>query len=89
LVSPRVGNDIGGTFGPADGSERMILTRYEKDRKQARQAILAPPPAEDLARIYLQNAGFNTNDLATVKPLLRQAEKNDNLEQLMTGKAAR
>jgi predicted Zn-dependent protease len=89
LMAPRVGNDIGGTFGSADGTDQMILARYEKDRKRARQAILAPPPAEDLARIYLQNAGFNANDLAMVKPLLRKAEKNDNLEQLMTGKAAR
>jgi hypothetical protein len=89
LMSPRVGNDIGGNFGPADGSEQMILARYEKDRKQAQQAIVAPPPPEKLARFYLQNAGFNANDLAAVTPLLRKAEKNDNWEQLMTGKSAR
>ncbi len=89
LMSPRVGNDIGGTFGSADGTDQMILARYEKDRQRARQAILAPPPPEELARIYLQNAGFNVNDLAAVAPLLRKAEKNDNLEQLMTGKSAR
>ena len=89
LVSPHVGNDIGGTFGSADGTDMMIAARYEKDRKQAQQAIVAPPPPEKLARFYLQNAGFNANDLAAVTPLLRKAEKNDNLEQLMTGKSAR
>jgi hypothetical protein len=83
LMSPRVGNDIGGNFGDAGGTEQMILARYEKDRQQARQ----PPPSPDLlAGGYLQSAGFNPGDLATVRPLLRKAEQNNSLEQQMTGK---
>ena len=85
LVSPRVGNDIGGTFGDASGTEQMLLARYEKDRQQPRQAT-PPPSADVLARGYLQSAGFNPGDLATVRPLLRKAERNNSLEQQMTGR---
>ncbi|HWG46668.1 MAG TPA: hypothetical protein VN688_28155 [Gemmataceae bacterium] len=88
LMTPRVGNDIGGTFGSADGTDQMILTRYEKEHRQSQQP-LPPPPPESLARGYLQSAGFNPKDLETVAPLLRKAEQNNNLEPFMTGKAGR
>jgi predicted Zn-dependent protease len=85
LMSPRVGNDIGGNFGDAGGTEQMILARYEKDRQQLQRP--PPPPSADLlARSYLQSAGFNPGDLATIRPLLRKAEQNNRLEQQMTGK---
>ena len=85
LMSPRVGNDLGGNFGDAGGTEQMILARYEKDHQQPHQA--PPRPTADLlARGYLQSAGFNPADLATVRPLLRKAEQNNSLEQQMTGK---
>jgi len=86
LISPRVGNDIGGTFGPADGSEQMMLARFEKDRKNQPEATTAPPPPEMLARIYLQGAGFDAKALDTVAPILRQASKENSVEQTMTGK---
>lgn len=89
LVSPHVGNDIGGTFGSADMTDMMIAAREEKYRRQARQSFQAPPPPEDLARIYLKGAGFNPADLDTVMPLLRKAAKNEDVEQQMTGKIAR
>jgi hypothetical protein len=89
LESPHVGNDIGGTFGSASGTDMMIAARYEKDRRQAQKTFQAPPPPEDLARIYLQGAGFNPADLNTVMPLLRKAAKNDSLEQQITGKTGR
>lgn len=85
LMSPRVGNDIGGNFGDAGGTEQMILARYEKDRQHSHQAP-PPPPADLLARGYLQSAGFNPGDLTIVRPLLRKAEQNNSLEQQMTGK---
>ena len=85
LMSPRVGNDIGGNFGDAGGTEQMILARHEKDRQQAHQPP-SPPSADLLARSYLQSAGFNPGDLTTVRPLLRKAEQNNSLEQQMSGK---
>ncbi len=85
LLTPRVGNDIGGSFGSADGTDRMILARYEKDRQQAQRALTAPQP-DSLARLYLRNAGYDAKDLDAVAPLLRQADQNDSVEQLMTGK---
>jgi predicted Zn-dependent protease len=85
-LTPRIGNDLGGTFGPADGTDQMILARYEKDHKQSRPALIAPPPPETLARGYLQSAGYDIKALATVAPLLRQADKENSLEQSMTAK---
>jgi predicted Zn-dependent protease len=85
LMSPRVGNDIGGTFGDAGGTEQMILARYEKDHKEARKSLPVPSP-DQLARGYLQSAGFNPADFDTVRPLLRKADQNSALEKQMTGK---
>jgi hypothetical protein len=85
LMTPRVGNDIGGTFGTADGTDQMLLVHYEKEHRSAQQP-LPPPPPESLARGYLQTAGFNPKDLETVTPLLRKADQNNSLEQSMTGK---
>jgi hypothetical protein len=87
ILTPRIGNDIGGTFGTADGTDQMIMARYEKDRKQNRSPLAsAPPPPENLARLYLQGAGFDPKTLDSVTPLLRQADKENTLEQTMTAK---
>jgi hypothetical protein len=85
LMSPSVGNDIGGRFGSADGTDQMILARYDKERRQAQQPAPPPPPAS-LARTYMQSAGYDPKDLDAVAPLLRKADQNNSLEQLMTGK---
>ncbi len=86
LISPRVGNDIGGPLGSADRTDQMVLAHMEKERQQAQQALPPPPPPETVARVYLQNAGYEAKDLDAVAPLLRQADQNDSLESLMTGK---
>jgi hypothetical protein len=89
MLTPSVGNDIGGRFGTADGSDQMILARYEKDQR-ASQPSLPPPMAPDkLARVYLQNAGFNPKEFDAAAPLLRAARQNDTWEQQMTGKLGR
>jgi hypothetical protein len=86
LNSP-VGSDIGGTFGSADRTNDMIAARYEDEWKRSRQILpQAPPPPETLAATYLKNAGFDSKNLDTVKPLLRKADKQSGLEMSMTGK---
>lgn len=87
IMNPHVGNDNNGAFGSSDGTDQMILARFEKERQQRGQGLpAAPPPPETLARIYLQSAGFNAKELETVKPLLKKAAKQSSLEKSMTGK---
>jgi hypothetical protein len=78
-----VGNDYGGTFGPADGTRMMELAKYERNRALAREKA-APPDPDILARAYLKTAGYNPADLDAVGPLLRSAEGNERLEKLMS-----
>ena len=79
----RIGNETGGTFGPADGSRMYELARYEKGRR--RQASPPPPPEPQLlARGFLTKAGFHENDLDAVQPILRKADANFQLERQMT-----
>ena len=89
LMSPHVGNDIGGPFGSADRSEMMVQGHLAKERRQARESMPAPPPPETLARLYLRNAGYDAKDLDAVTPLLRKAEQEDGIEQQMSGKLGR
>jgi predicted Zn-dependent protease len=89
LLTPHVGNDNGGTFGPADGTDQIILAHYEKERRESQQALPAPPAPDKLARVYLQNAGFNPKEFDAAAPLLRAARQNDTWEQQMTGKLGR
>jgi len=87
MMNPHVGNDNNGAFGSSDGTDQMILARFERERQERGQALpAAPPPPETLARTYLQSAGFDAKDLETVKPLLSKAAKQSSLEQSMTGK---
>jgi hypothetical protein len=85
MMSPHVGNDIDGPLGGADQTNAMIMARYEKEQHD-RQKPPPPPPPETLARTYMQSAGFDPTNLNTVTPLLRKADQNNSLEQLMTGK---
>jgi predicted Zn-dependent protease len=78
-----VGNDHGGSFGPADGVRMMERAKYERDRKLAREQAVPPPP-DLLARAYLQKAGYNSSEMDAVAPLLRAADGNSRLEKLMT-----
>jgi hypothetical protein len=70
-----VGRDAGGTFGPPDGTRRIELMQFEKERQRPTDPL--PPPDPDvLARTYLEKAGFALTDLSEVAPVLREAGKN-------------
>jgi hypothetical protein len=70
-----VGNDYGGSFGPADQLHRAELAKYEAElRKKAESVRLLDPQA--LARTYLTNAGYAPADLDSVLPILNSAADN-------------
>jgi hypothetical protein len=85
-VALRIGQDSGGTFGSADGVGLAERANFEKAMGgTAATAPLPPPPNPDLlARTYLAKAGFAAADLDSVAPLLREAEKNNDLEKQLT-----
>ena len=70
-----VGRDAGGTFGSPDGTRRIELMQFEKERHRPADPI-PPPDPEVLARTYLEKTGFPLADLNAVAPLLREAEKH-------------
>ncbi len=80
-----VGNDSGGTFGPADGTHLVELARFEQNRPP--RDVTVPPPSPDLlARRILQKAGFTLDDLDDARPLLNECEANGTLrKQLLRG----
>lgn len=86
LLPPQIGNDIPGPLGPADGSQELILARFEKDRQRASGPSLPLPSPEKMARLYLQNAGYNASDFDAAASLLRSADQNTNWQRQMTGK---
>jgi hypothetical protein len=69
-----VGNDIGGTFGPPDGTRQMELGRLEAARQKHRHC---PAPKPDvLARQYLKQSDYPATDWEEVQGLLREADGN-------------
>jgi predicted Zn-dependent protease len=82
-IREAIGNDIGGTFGGADGTQAMEQAKYERDRRAA-----APPTPDALARKYLARAGYQESALDDAAPLLRQAEENFAVEKQLGNKAA-
>lgn len=87
-MTPRVGNDIGGTFGNSNGIDQLMLYHEQEWRKQVKEALPTPPDPQVLARTYLSTAGYDVKALDTVAPLLRKASKQNSLELSMTGKSA-
>ncbi len=78
-----VGNDSRGVFGSPDGTRLAELGEYEKQRVRPGQA-LPPPDPNNLARIYLQKAGYNAQDLESATPLLKAAQNNVSVEKQLT-----
>src|SRR5262245_47191002 len=79
-MSEAIGRDSGGPFGPPDGTRQMELARYDR---QVHQAAGPPPVPEVLAKRYLTRAGFGTAALATVAPILREAEDHCDIQKQM------
>ncbi|HZY86947.1 MAG TPA: hypothetical protein VFE78_19085 [Gemmataceae bacterium] len=78
----RVGNDVGGAFGAADGTHLAELAKANRLRDGAANVQPpAPPSPEVLARCYLCKAGYAADDLSEVTPLLKKAEGNFALEK--------
>src|SRR5262249_50182998 len=76
----RIGNDAGGTFGPADGPPLAELGKFEKERPRTHKPLPLPEPAT-LARAYLEKAGYNGKDLDAAAPILKAARANLTLEK--------
>lgn len=75
-----IGNDVGGTFGAADGTRRMELAELEQQRKKREPA--ATPEA--LARKYMTKAGFEAKAVDAVAPLVQLAESHLEVERGFT-----
>jgi hypothetical protein len=81
-----IGSEIGGSFGPSDGTNRAELARLDEMRKQRSLPPPPPPAPEVLARAYLTRAGFAAEDLQAVAPLLRAAEGNTIFEKQLNAR---
>jgi hypothetical protein len=84
----RVGNDVGGAFGPADGTHLAELAKAQRNAGAA-DAPPPPPSPELLARCYLCKAGYSSGDLSDVTPLLKKAEGNFALEKQLKDTATK
>jgi hypothetical protein len=78
-----VGNDYGGSFGPADRSDLAERAKLERDFGPS-DASQAPDP-HVLAQAYLVRAGYPAADLEVIEPLLHSAEGNNRLEKQVNG----
>jgi hypothetical protein len=84
----RVGNDVGGTFGAADGTHLAEVAKAQRQRG-ANDAPPPPPSPEVLARCYLCKAGYSSDELSDVTPLLKKAEGNYALEKQLKAASAK
>jgi hypothetical protein len=76
-----IGNEIGGTFGAADGSRVMELARMEKQRKTQAKVPLAS--RDVLAQRWLTKAGYQGEALTASRSILSKAEKTFVVEKAM------
>jgi len=81
-----VGNDTGGTFGPADGTRMMEAGKLEKGRCKRGKKLPVPAP-DVLAQQYLKRANYEADSLEQVRPLLREAAEHFSLEKSWTASA--
>jgi hypothetical protein len=77
-----VGNNYGSFGGAPDLTRQAELAKYRTPA--AREAPPPPPDPNDLARAYLQKAGYPATELDAVAPLLRQAANSSSLEKSVT-----
>ena len=81
-IQVTIGN--AGQFTNPDLVHQVELAKYEKERPKARRALARPDPNQ-LARGYLEKAGYQTGDLDSVQPLLQAAQSNITLERQFKG----
>jgi hypothetical protein len=78
-----VGNNAQGR--ETDFTTVAELSRFEKANPKTPSRTLPRPDSMKLARVYLENAGYQAADLDSVNPLLQAAEKNIALERHFKG----
>jgi predicted Zn-dependent protease len=82
---PPIQADVGNpSVQQQDSVQRLELAKYDKERARARQPLPRPNPA-NLARIYLENAGYKKSDFEAAAPLFQLAEQNMAVERQMKG----
>jgi hypothetical protein len=67
-----------------DAFKQLELAKYERERGVGPTGV---PDPEDLARMYLQQAGYPAESLDQIKAQRRAADRNSRLENQMTGRA--
>ena len=77
-----VGN--AGQFTNPDLVYQVELANFEKERPRTRRPLPRPDPNQ-LARGYLEKAGYQPSDLDAVQPLLNAAQNNATLERQFKG----
>jgi hypothetical protein len=73
-----------GQITNADLVHEVELAKFEKQRPK-RQRTLPRPDPQQLARGYLEKAGYQTADLDSVQPHLQAAQQNMTLERQFKG----
>lgn len=74
----KIGN--AGRLSDGDPARLVEIARFEQKRQQERQPLPLPDP-KNLARTYLDKAGFQKTALEQAEPLLQAAEENYSLEK--------
>ncbi len=81
-IQVTVGN--AGHFTNPDLVHEVELAKFEKERPKTRRPLPRPDPNQ-LARGYLEKAGYQPSDLDAVGPLLRAAQNNITMERQFKG----
>jgi hypothetical protein len=83
-IDPGPRQDVAGVASAQDPFLLRETVAYEEE--QRRQAASRPADPNSLARQYLHRAGFNPDELTRIKPILRAAAENSDLERQMTSR---
>ena len=81
-IQVAVGN--AGHFTNPDLVHEVELAKFEKERPRNRKPLPRPDPNQ-LARGYLEKAGYQPSDLDAAQPLLRAAQNHITLERQFKG----
>jgi hypothetical protein len=84
-VELRIGNDNGGTFGPADQVSRAEQGLYEQEYRRRAEAAQQVPDPQLLAHGYLTKTGYAVSEFDAVAALLQAAGTNTAWAKQMAG----